>query len=507
MTGAAQASPSQPSWLTDSRRIRIVILASLLLLAQAVPLIYTRWVADESWYSAPADNLARFGELRIPAFAETSTQSHVYTLSPALMLIEAGIFKVLGTSLYTAKLPFLLSAFAGIFLTYLLGCELEGPLLGVVAAVFLATDNMYFVAARTVRPEAMVVFFSLCGILLYLYARRRRSIGLAFLSGLMVGVGALVHVNALSAGITAGVLALLEFRAGIIRRARPWAFVAGLILPIVPYVLWGMSDAVHRKEFITLYTTGEQATLSQIPSLELSRYSDFIGMPSSRFRFPIPLPYRLHVVVALLAAAWFLWRYNRSLFYKVLCLLLPCMLWWMYIRNQTVRYTATAAPYFALLLAGAAIALWNARPRWRKQVVAVAVLLLVAQVASNYFLLYRYRKADYLALAGRFHALIPKDATVYGALHFWMAFHDQPFFSYNRTPLQYALDHGASYLVLNDNLMLYGNGWGVDDWQKVRSDSAAFVRDNATLVGRTPNPYYGDLEIYRVNHPAPPPHR
>ena len=268
-----------------------------------------------------------------------------------------------------------------------------------------------------------------------------------------------------------------------------------------------MSDAVHRKEFITLYTTGEQATLSQIPSLELSRYSDFIGMPSSRFRFPIPLPYRLHVVVALLAAAWFLWRYNRSLFYKVLCLLLPCMLWWMYIRNQTVRYTATAAPYFALLLAGAAIALWNARPRWRKQVVAVAVLLLVAQVASNYFLLYRYRKADYLALAGRFHALIPKDATVYGALHFWMAFHDQPFFSYNRTPLQYALDHGASYLVLNDNLMLYGNGWGVDDWQKVRSDSAAFVRDNATLVGRTPNPYYGDLEIYRVNHPAPPPHR
>ena len=507
MLSSPKPALAQPSWLTDSRRVLIVVLASLLLLAQAVPLIYTRWVADESWYAAPADNLARFGELRMPAFAETAMQARVETMAPAQMLIAAGIFKALGTSLYTAKLPFLLCAFAGIFLTYLIGCELESALLGMVAAVFLATDNMYFLAARTARPEAMVVFFSLSGILLYLYSQRRQSTGLAFLSGLMVGVGALVHVNALSAGITAGILALIEFRGSIIRRARPWAFVAGLILPVIPFLLWANSDAVHHEEFVRLYGTGEGYALSQIPSLELSRYSDFIGMPNSRFRFPVPLPYRLHVVVALVAAAWFLRRYNRGLFHKVLCMLLPCMLWWAYLRNQNVRYTATAAPYFALLLAGAAIALWNSRPAWRRQVVAVAVLLLAAQIASNYFLLYLYRKSDYLALADRFHALIPKDATVYGSLTFWMALHGQPFYSYSRTPLQYALDHGASYLILNDNLMLHGNGWGIDDWKKVRSDSAAFVRENATLVGRADNPYYGDMEIYRVNRPAPPPHR
>ena len=497
MTTAART----PLPRAESRRIAIVILASLLLLAQAVPLIYTRWVADESWYSIPADTLVHTGHLRIPAFAETSTQSHVYTLSPALMLIEAAIFKVFGTSLYTAKLPSLLSAFLGIFLTYLLGCELAGPLLGAAAAVFLAADNMYFLAARTARPEATVVFFSLCGVLLFLYALRRQSVALAFLSGLMVGIGALVHVNALSAGISAGVLALVEFRASIIRRARPWAFVAGLILPVIPYVLWANSDAIHHREFVTLYSAGAEATLAQIPSLELWRYSDFIGMPNSRFRFPIPLPYRLHVVIALLAAAWFLWRYDRTLFRKVMCLLAPSMLWWMYLRNPNVRYTATASPYFALLVAGAALALWNARPRWRKTVVAAAVLLVAAEVASNYFLLYLYRKSDYLALADRFHTIIPKDAAVYGALHFWMAFHNQPFFSYNRTPLQYAVDHGARYLILNDNLMLNGNGWGIDDWQRVRQDSSAFVRDHATLAGRAPDPYYGALEIYRVNTP------
>jgi hypothetical protein len=212
----------------------------------------------------------------------------------------------------------------------------------------------------------------------------------------------------------------------------------------------------------------------------------------------VPLPLRLHVVVALLAAAYFLWRHNRELLRVLLSLALPAMAWWAYIRNPSVRYAAYAAPYYSLLLAGAVIALRERRPAWRRMVLAAAALLIVLEVGSNYALLYLYRKADYAALTRQFHALIPRDATVYGALPFWMAFAPQPFYSYNRTPLQYALDHGATYLILNDKLMLEGNGWGEDDWVKVRETATEFVKTNATLVGRAPNPYYGDLEIYRV---------
>ncbi len=501
---APQISTLRPTTLSDSKRFMILGFACLLLLAQAVPLLSTRWVADESWYSAPAHRLANYGELRMPAFAHYRTQARVETASPALMVIMAGVFKVLGTSLYVAKLPYLLCALAGILLTYLLGCELDSPLLGLAGAVFLATDNMYFLAARTARPEAMTIFFTMAGLLLYLYGRRRDSLWLTFLSGLVLGIATLVHVNGLAGGIIAGVLAFQEFGLGLVRQRRPWVFLAGMILPAIPFLLWATSDEVHRWEFYTLYSTGEQHTISEIPSVEAWRYSDFIGMPSTRFRMRIPIPYRLHVAIALLGAAVLLFRLNRPLLGKIATFLLPTMLWWAYVRNANVRYTATAGPYFALLLAGAAIAAWNYRPSWRKMTLALASLLLVAQIGSNYALLYLYRKADFGQLTRTFQQTIPPDATVYGALTFWMAFPYQPYYSYSRTPLQYALDRGASYLVLNDNLMLHGNGWGEDDWHGVRAETGEFIRNKqATLVARVPNDYYGNLEIYRVNNPKP----
>jgi 4-amino-4-deoxy-L-arabinose transferase-like glycosyltransferase len=418
------------------------------------------------------------------------------------MVIVAGIFKVFGTSLYTAKILPAVSGVCGILLTYLLGCELESMLLGILGAVFLAFDNMYVFASRTARPEAATTALMLVAVLLFLHGGRRQSLLLTFAAGLFTGMAGQSHPNGFAAGLIAGVLAWQEFGPSIYRRARPWIFVLGILVAMAPFLWWATSDAVHRSELITLYKTGEQYRLSQIPMLELSRYADFLGMPSSRLKLPVPLPYRLHVAAGLLAACFFLYRYNRRLFKLLLPMALACMFWWAYIRNQSVRYLATAAPYYSLILGGAAIALWNKRPAWRKQVVAVSVLLLAAEAGSNYFFLYLYRKADFAKLTQQFHALIPPEATVYGALPFWMAFPHQRFFSFNRTPLTYALDRGAGYLILNDYIMTAGNGFGLDDWHKVRVETSEFIRSGgATLIGKTPNPYYGDIEIYRVNQP------
>src|SRR5262249_17831684 len=134
---------------------------------------------------------------------------------------------------YSAKILPALSGICSILLTYLLGCELEGMLLGAIAAVFLAADNMFIFASRTARPEAVTVAMMLLGILLFLYARRRRSVGLAFLSGLVVGMAGQSHPAGLAAALIAGILAWQEFGLQIVRRARPWAFALGLILSFV----------------------------------------------------------------------------------------------------------------------------------------------------------------------------------------------------------------------------------------------------------------------------------
>jgi len=487
-----------------SRRISLPILigACLLLLLQALTLYSTRWVEDESWYAVTAHTLMTRGELRVPIFQDGEPTASVDPRPPLTHIIMAGFFKVFGTSLYSARLPFLLSGLACIFLTYLLGCELGRPWVGLLGAVVLATDNLMFLASRTARPESMAAAFALLGVLVYLYSQRQNSVKLAFLSGLIVGLGTMVHVNSFAAALSAGVLAFIEFRWSVVRKPRPWAFAAGVLLVFSVFLVWALSDAAHRAEFSIMYGGGEGFPLSAIPHIEWIRYRDFLGIGSMRVNLPVNVPTRLHIVLALLLSALALYRYDRELLKSILCLILPAMAWWAYERNITSRYIATGSPYLSLLLAGAVVSLWKFKPAWHRSIAACTALLLLSQVAGNYMLLYIYRKADYADVTRQLRTIIPADAHVYGALTFWMSFNDMPYYSWNRTTVKYAVDHGVNYLILNDRVLLHGSGQGGDDWIVRRTEAADFVRDHATLVGHAPNPFYGDLEIYRVNAPV-----
>ena len=54
------------------------------------------------------------------------------------------------------------------------------------------------------------------------------------------------------------------------------------------------------------------------------------------------------------------------------------------------------------------------------------------------------------------------------------------------------------YLILYDRVMVSGSGLGDDDFGEVRTKAAEFVRTHATRTGTIEDPFYGDLEIYRV---------
>jgi hypothetical protein len=213
----------------------------------------------------------------------------------------------------------------------------------------------------------------------------------------------------------------------------------------------------------------------------------------------VKFPLRLHIALALVAALALLVRFRRAVAVDLLVCIIVNLLWVTFLVNKTARYFSLEAPLFAVALAIAVTAVWHIKP-WRYAAAAVVVIVGLSQFAGNVYLLKTFSKADYAILTKDLRSLIPPGTSVYGIITFWMGMQeDHRYFSYDRTPFQYAISElRPDYLILNDRVMVHGSGMGQDDFLELREMSMAFVQRSATLVGRVPSPFYGELEIYRI---------
>lgn len=486
------------------KQVLALAFACAIFLGQAIALIGNRWVEDESWYSIPAYTLVRTGELRNPTFAPSDYESKVDTHPPGMALAVSSAFRVLGFGTVQARVPSILAGLTTVVVTFFLGMEIGGPLVGAVAALLVATDNFLFLGARTVRPDVYTAAFAAISVLCLMVARRRQSWWLALLSGLSIGIAANFHVTVFGVIGSLGLLCLSD-SLRFWKNPRVWLVALGIVAMVIPTLLWIRSDPTHIAAAKQMYVArGESAGIVQKFALEKIRYKDFLGYGSQRLPLPVQIPLRIHIVAALLVAALIVWRRNRHAFWTMMILILPTLLWWVYLVNKTVRYFALLAPMFAILLALAA------EPYLRDQkrrIAAAAVLLLIAlsQFAGNAFFLFKARTAQYEAVAAGLQQLIPPSGTVFGAMTFWPALHDRTFFSPDRTPFAYAQSKSPElYVIMNDRLMLHGSGFGDDNFKELREKLTVYTQQSCVRVGEVPNPFYGDLEVFQVKPGAPP---
>jgi len=470
----------------------------LLFLAQVLPLFTYRWVEDESWYSSTAYTLFHEGKIRNGVFPELDIESKADTRPIAMPATLALAFATFGVGPGQARLPELLAMLTTIPVVFWLGMLLGSPQAGVLAALLTGVDNMVFLGARTVRPEAFVTFFGALAILLYVLSRQRNSVLLAFLSGIAVGISCNYHSNGLAIAATLGLLLLAEHKFSIWKSRRAWALVLGAVTTLIPFCVWLAGDPVRLQAFRVLYGRGERMTWQAVLHSEGIRYADLLGFGNQRLSFtPFPVPLRLHIVLLIVISIGLLAWKRRDLFWMILALIIPSLLLWPKEVNPTVRYFAVLAPYFALAVA-LSFQTIN-RPRWRLAFACWCALVVVTEIAGNVIVLRQARTANYVACTNRLRSLVPENARVLGAITFFMALHDRTYYSWNRTPLDFAVNKlGVDYLIMNDRVLLHGSGFGLDDWKEQREIANSFVRESADLVGRVPDPFYGDLEIYRV---------
>ena len=472
--------------------------ACLLLAIQCLTFPRTRFVEDEGWNSDESVTWMREGRLRMSSFP-ADFDSQLDARPPLLAFSMGETFRLFGIGVLQARLSSMLAGLGVVIAAYFLGMEWGGAWAACVAALLVACDNFLWVTARSARPEPHTTLFVCLGIVFFYVARRKESAWWSLLAAVSIGVSINYHPLGIGFAMALTALLLFEFRSEAIQAPRVRAFVLGVVATILPYAIWLAYDAQHRFGFRATYMRRAVGTSLWGRVLgERERLADFVGLGSQRVPLPFHIPYRIHIALIAAGALVILWRRRPRLARDIAMLLAVNFLWWAFLVNKTPRYMTTVAPVIAASVACALVGIAKDQ-RWKRAAIAIGLIFGLSQAAGNAYLLYRYRTADYEAVGRQLRAAIPQPASVYGILTFYLALNDRTYYSYDRTPFDFAITNlHPQYLILYDRVMMNGSGRGEDDFGNIRRAATEYVKDHARLAARISGDFYGDLEVYHV---------
>lgn len=476
--------------------------AVLLFLLQTIPYLSCRWVTDESWYAGPAYSLASGDGIADPAIGPNDLENHFDARPPGTAMVIAAAFKLFGTGQVSARLGSVLAGLAIVLLTFRLARDVLGDEAALVSAFLVATDNLIVLTSRSARPEALTTLAILASLLAMKQYAQQHRIGWAFLSGLLIAMGTMFHVTVAGYIVSFGILAVVFDR----RRGGFWlrgglSYAVGYGLGLVPFAAWIMTAPLGRAGFRQEFLSRAVNTPLWSKFLqEGHRYSDLLGLNMLHGHGLESIPIRLPIPLFVITASFLLWKLRRKWFYLELLLLAPSTLWLVYTVNKSSRYLTILAPVFALAM-GAAVAATGKNSKLHRVVTVCCCLVIATQLSANLFLLHAARNANYDKVAAELRSVIPPGQAACGTITFWLALHDHPYISYERTdPLMAANQFNVRYFISGDRVLMNGLPGGETFFADLRQNMAEAIA-HGKLVGHFPDPYYGDLKVYELRAP------
>lgn len=496
------------TWLEISgRRWRPLLLMVLAgFLVQEAGGLRLRWVDDETWYLLPAKALVDEGRLRIPVF--DTAERHLWAMPPLLTVLEALSWRLRELTVLQARLLPLAFGTGVVLLTFVLGARLFGAGVGLLAAVFCATDNMVFLAARTVRPEILVAFFALLTLALVDAGLATSRTSLLAGAGLAAGAGMLSHPNGAAALLLAVILMVARHRFNARALAMLLVFSAVALVPWIAFLVRedGQAGFASFRALLRLQTAGAEEPLSWLvrsATREVTqRYAAFLAFP-----------YRLHVALAVvIAVAVSLWRGSRESRALGLSVLLYLSFFLFVTRaNKTPRYLALVMPFVAILwgrgvtwlLESASTIGASSGTRLRRALaVGVVVALAGSQLAGNILYVWRHRQADVESVTREIDRLIPGSSSIYGGMALWIGLRHHRYIPYMRMTWDRAQsEYRPGVVLLDDWVMVKGSYPG--EWDRLRAELRDHVRGHGRLLGIVSNPFYGDIKVYATRETSP----
>jgi 4-amino-4-deoxy-L-arabinose transferase-like glycosyltransferase len=465
-----------------------------------------RCVQDEPWVSVPAYTLITNGTFTL--FPVNAEQASI-AWPPLLQICLAVVYRVFGFGLVQGRYLMTLLGAISVLLSFLIAKELFDDETALLAAAFLAVDNLFFLSARTIRAEILVVTLILLACYLGLRAIKSKRKLLFVLSGMAGAAAMSTHPNGFIGICAVSLLFVFEYKKEIFQRPGLFLYAAGVALGSLPYATYlVLMDLPHhfrafRSQILTFApgASGPHWLLDSLRKEVLTRYPRYMLAP-----------YRVHIgVLALLAlGAGFASRNWRGRFLSSVIMTHLLLFVLLMTVQKNVRYLALVEPYLAILIASKAIALLRtgilgSRLGDKKgvRVAAFAALLVLwggTQLIGNVEYHWRFRSTRYYEFTDRIRSLIPENASIYSIVTFWFAFPDRQFYSYNKVPFESAKSrYHPEILLLDDDFMVNGVS-GDHSWDHLRAELDDFAVKKGRLLGIVDNWFYGDIKVYRVSY-------
>ncbi|MGA2351488.1 MAG: glycosyltransferase family 39 protein [Terracidiphilus sp.] len=476
--------------------------AILLFLVQTLPYLSCRWVTDESWYAGTAYSIAHGNGLENPAIGPNDLENHFDARPPGTALVIATFFRLLGAEQISARLGSVIAGVTIILLVYRLGQDVLGRKGALIAVFLIATDNLIVLTSRSARPEALTTMAILASLVaIKQYVQTGRTVWV-FSCGLFIAIGSMFHITLLGYIVSIGILAIVIDHKRCVPPLRGvTVYGLGYVTGLFPFAAWILISPMGRDAFREEYLhRAASIPLWSKLLLEGHRYSDLLGLNMFHGHGLELIPVRLPVPLCFVAASFLLWKMRKQWFYLEMLLLTPTVLWLIYTVNKSSRYLAILAPIFALSI-GAAYEATGENRKLRRIVLVSSCLIIAMQLSANLFLLHAARYADYNKVTAELRSVIPPGQTAYGTITFWLALHDHPFISYERTdPWMAANQFHVRYFIAGDRVMANGET-GDEAFYRSLNQSMREVIAQSRLVGEFPDPYYGDLKVYERDAP------
>ncbi|WP_321422158.1 glycosyltransferase family 39 protein [uncultured Methanobacterium sp.] len=507
------------NFLIQNKEILILLLIYVVLYSfnlDKFPIV----TGDENWFINPAYDLVMFGKMGTSMiYGFYNIANFTYWQPPVFILLLAAFFKLFGFGIVQARMVSVFLGFLTVLFTYLLGLKLYNKKIGLLAALLMLLNPLFFVISRTVRMDIAVACFMVIAIYCTFLALKESKLGYYFASALFATLALLSHPNGIIAILSVVIIILFEkidFKS--INRLKfnisfneIFVFIAGVIIPLIPYILYISLDfEAFKGQFMVNIVASPSNPLTNI-ILEPTRYIElFWGLANYGGFVLTGVVFAITIILTILGLYYITHKLNFNDKFLLIVLVVSLGVLSVLVYHKYFIYLGLLLPYLFILIA---LTLKdNVRLQFNKKgamsvfIIVLWVILIVGNCILINNFLEENKDYDYYSNEHEIEKYIPAGSVVMGNHNYWIALHDK--YTYYGYEIRFGEGFHQYKTKINDMLINLKPEYILFDesvWSSEEDKSMEdFVNQNCTLIAVVPANDIKEhriIKIYQINKP------